>query len=282
MAKTLYDGRISPIMIQAENLDDAWHTTLYRCFQHGYKYRVEHGSYAGQDRYEFDCVTVVIKDPPAGVDGEYLVPLMPEGNGLVPPTSKAYVEDYFARYLMSDQKTEHEDYTYGERLVNPCHRPVGRPSLDRPHVLVADENSWCTNAPFSNVNQISEVVRLFAEKGEGTNQATMEIAMPWDILLQDPPCMRLIDCRVRYDKLHLFVYFRSWDLYSGFPANLGAIELLKQYMVEMIKCRPGSRLPNIGNGQIIAFSKGLHIYSQYLPVVEARFGRSYEKIRGGA
>ncbi len=100
-------------------------------------------------------------------------------------------------------------------------------------------------------NQIEEVIRIYKNEGFGTNQAIMEIGMPSDLKLTDPPCLRLIDTRVRYGKLHFFLYFRSWDLWSGFPSNLGGLELVKQYMAGEI---------GVGNGEIVACSKGLHLY----------------------
>ena len=57
--------------------------------------------------------------------------------------------------------------------------------------------------------------------------------------------------RVRDNRLNFIVYFRSWDLWAGFPSNLAAIQLLKEYMASEI---------GVGDGEIIAMSKGLHIY----------------------
>ena len=102
-----------------------------------------------------------------------------------------------------------------------------------------------------NVNQVEEVIKMYKTEGHGTNQAIMEIGMPSDIKLVDPPCLRLIDTRIRYGKLHFMLYFRSWDLWGGMPSNLGGLQLVKQYMAEEI---------GVGNGEIIAASKGLHLY----------------------
>jgi len=253
-----------PVIILARDLDEAWHAALKLCFMYGYEWVVESGSYKGQKRYEFDSVEVHIKDPGNGP----LVPTMPEGSGLTPPTSREYVENYFATYLMSAEKTEHEDYTYGERLVNPRLRFVERPKRE--------DKAKVTDGPLMRVNQIEEIIKEIIFSKGNSNQTCMEIAMPNDVLLNDPPCLRLIDVRVRYGRLHLFVYFRSWDLYAGFPANLGALELLKQYMVQEINQRSDL---NLRNGSIVAFSKGLHIYEQYYPVVEARLGKTKEELR---
>ena len=97
-----------------------------------------------------------------------------------------------------------------------------------------------------------------------TNQAVMEIGMPSDIKLTDPPCLRLIDTRVRYGKLHFILYFRSWDLWGGFPSNLGGIELVKQYMADEI---------GVENGEIIACSKGLHLYEYAWELAKQRAGK---------
>ena len=95
------------------------------------------------------------------------------------------------------------------------------------------------------------MIKLYKEKGFGTNQAIMEIGMPSDIKLDDPPCLRLIDTRIRYGKLHFILYFRSWDLWGGLPANLAGIQNLKEYMSGQI---------GVEDGEMIVESKGLHLY----------------------
>jgi thymidylate synthase len=168
-----------------------------------------------------------------------------------------------ADYLYADALSPNEDYRYGERLVAPKFRTVERPGLGTRHVVKGD-------ALPMGVDQVKEVVRIYREGGFGTNQCTMEIAMPNDILLADPPCCRLIDTRVRYGRLHFVIYFRSWDLYAGFPVNLGGMELLKQMMAEEI---------GVENGSMVVASKGLHIYEQYYELVECQTQRSLEELR---
>jgi thymidylate synthase len=79
----------------------------------------------------------------------------------------------------------------------------------------------------------------------------MAVGNEQSISLPDPPCLRAIDTRIRDGKLNFVVYFRSWDLWAGFPANLAALQLLKEYMSSEI---------GVGDGEIIALSKGLHLY----------------------
>jgi len=143
-----------------------------------------------------------------------LIPDVPQG--VPPPTSMEYVESYLP-YLMTAHKAEGEQYTYGQYLEK----------------------------------QITEVIRMYKEDGYNTNQAFMAVGDSQSIVLSDPPCLRAIDTRIRDDKLHFFVYFRSWDLWAGFPSNMAAVQLLKEYMASEI---------GVGDGEIIAMSKGLHLY----------------------
>jgi len=143
-----------------------------------------------------------------------LVPTVPQG--VPPPTSMEYVEDYLP-YLMTAHKGEGEQYTYGQYLEK----------------------------------QIPEVIKMYKEDGFNTNQAFMAVGDAGSINLDDPPCLRGIDTRILDQKLHFFAYFRSWDLWAGFPSNLAAIQLLKEYMASEI---------GVSDGELIASSKGLHLY----------------------
>jgi thymidylate synthase len=77
--------------------------------------------------------------------------------------------------------------------------------------------------------------------------------------------LRGIDTRISDGKLHFVVYFRSWDLFNGFPANLGAIQLLKEYMAAEI---------GVEDGEIIASRKGLHIYDYVFELAKLRCGKN--------
>ncbi|NQU74447.1 MAG: thymidylate synthase [Candidatus Omnitrophica bacterium] len=227
-------NELKPVHIEAFDLDDAWFQCLCEILEKGHVYKIDRGSYAEQRRLEFDFVTIRVKNP-----SHQIIPIMPEALGIPAPTSLDYIKQYLS-YLLTGTKTKTEDYTYGERLVEPKVR------IEE----VVDGKKMSREMPL-DCNQVEEVIKIYKTHGFGTNQAVMEIGMPSDIKLVDPPCLRLIDTRVRYGKLHFFLYFRSWDLWGGFPSNLGGLELVKQYMAEEI---------GVENGEIIAASKGLHLY----------------------
>ncbi len=233
------EALMQPVYINAFDLDDAWFQCLSAILEKGQVYRITRGSYAGERRLEFDFITVRVRKP-----AHQIIPLIPEGLSIPAPTSMEYVNNYL-QYLLTGNKTGTEDYTYGERLVEP---------KVKVEEIVVDKRGnhlkMVKDMPLK-VNQIEEVIKIYKIEGYGTNQAIMEIGMPSDIKLKDPPCLRLIDTRVRYGKLHFIIYFRSWDLWGGFPSNLGGLQLVKQYMAEEI---------GVEDGEIIACSKGLHLY----------------------
>ena len=233
---------MKPVYIEARDLPDAWFQCIYRIFEDEctHEYCVDRGSFEGQKRREFDLVMVHIKYPGT----RSLIPDIPAELGIPAPTSLEYVEEYL-QYLMTDKKAENELYTYGERLTNPR--------------VVIEGKEYTLG-----LNPVQEVIDIYRQNKAGTNQAIMEVGMPQDILLEDPPCLRLIDTRLMEGKLHFVLYFRSWDLWAGFPSNLAAIQLLKEYMCQEI---------GVEDGSITAISKGLHLYEYSFALALKRLRR---------
>ena len=197
-------------VVEARDLSEAWFLCLGKTLEEGHEYKIERGSYAGQQRKELDMVMVQIDYPGT----RPLVPDVPRG--VPPPSTLDYVESYLP-YLMTGHRKEGEQYTYRQYLEK----------------------------------QIAEVIRMYREDGYNTNQAFMAVGDTQSIYLPDPPCLRMIDTRIHEKRLSFVLYFRSWDLWAGFPSNLAAIQLLKEYMA----CEIG-----VEDGELVAMSKGLHLY----------------------
>ena len=157
---------------------------------------------------------------------------------------------------MSARKEPGESYTYGERLTKV---PLTGDKLDwweEDNTEIIDKREVDGNAVFKEdgqiyLNQIEWVINTYKEFGQRNNQLVLQVAHPSDLTLLDPPCLRSIDTRIQNDALHFFVYFRSWDLWNGFPANLAAIQNLKEYMAAEL---------GINDGEMVVESKGLHLY----------------------
>jgi thymidylate synthase len=197
-------------IIEARDLSEAWSLCLRKILEEGHEYKIDRGSYAGQQRKELGLAVIEVKYP----GSRPLIPDVPLG--VPPPSTMDYVESYLP-YLMTAHRKEGEQYTYGQYLEK----------------------------------QIAEVIRMYREDGHNTNQAFMAVGDDKSIYLPDPPCLRMIDTRILEGKLHFVVYFRSWDLWAGFPSNLAAIQLLKEYMSSEI---------GVEDGELVAMSKGLHLY----------------------
>ena len=247
---------IKPISIKAKSLPDAWFNAVYNILDYGRRFKIDRGSYAGQERLEFDFFTCQIENPHLrDVDGRPLVPEMPEGSTLPPPVEKNYIDQYW-QYLMTSEKQPGEQYTYGERLNGSV---IYGPYSRSRYIDATDAHSFDPTGKF--FSQVKMAIWTYKNKGPRNNQMILQVGQPTDMLLEDPPCLRHIDTRIQDGALHFFPYFRSWDLWNGFPANLAGISVLQEYMAAEI---------GVEQGDMIVSSKGLHLYDYAVELAEMR------------
>jgi len=229
-----------PFFLTAKTIPDAWFQLIYNLFDNAYAQKIQKGSFENeQRRLQYPGIAVYIEHPYYD-----MVPTIPSNSGIPAPTTKEYIEDYFVNYLMNPELAENETYRYSSRIHHPM--PKGGTQFER----------------------VIEILR----ETPLTNQAVIEIATPLDLDIccgkdgkLDPPCLRLLDFKVIPvdDELMLTVsaYFRSWDLWAGFPTNLGGIELLKQFVASETSLK---------NGPIYAYSAGAHIYGYQEQIARLR------------
>jgi thymidylate synthase len=238
--------------ITARDLPDAWFQTLYKILEEGTVFKIDRGSYAGQKRLEFDWITVHIKNP--GV--RPLLPHIEPHYNIPNPVADDYLDEYLP-YLMTGELKPGESYTYGSRMnkaIIPGAWPSHYENLNYKNILIQEEDVWHNNKIIVDcyfLSQVELLIWTYKNKGYRNNQMILQVGQPTDMLLQDPPCLRHIDTRIQDGKLNFYPYFRSWDLWGGFPANLGGIQLMKEYIAAEI---------GVEDGEIIASSKGLHLY----------------------
>jgi thymidylate synthase len=193
---------------------------MWCCIRNGYFYTVEQGSYKGQLRKQLDYVVIIVEQP----GSKPLAVKVPETLGFSSPTSETKIYNYFINYLISDAVPQNTQYTYGQFITS----------------------------------QIDQVINKLKNSNGNTNQATITIGNEKSVYLEDPPCLRLIDFKVVNKRLDMHLFFRSWDLFSALPENLGGLQLLKEYVL--------SFLPQFEDGKIIAYSSGIHLYEMYFPL----------------
>jgi len=231
---------MQPFFLRAKTIPDAWFQLIYNIFDNAYVQQIQLGSFEKEQyRLQYPGIAVYIEHP-----GEDMVPTMPPGSGLPAPTTQDYIEDYFVNYLMDPKLSENETYKYASRVHHPM--PKGGTQLER-------------------------VIKMLKETPL-TNQAVVEIGDPEDHDVcfgndgkLDPPCLRLLDFKAipSGEELMLTVscYFRSWDLWAGFPTNLGGIELLKK----LVASEAGLK-----SGPMYAYSAGAHIYGYQEDIARMR------------
>jgi thymidylate synthase len=230
-----------PFYLQAKTISDAWFQLIYNIFDHSYTQKIQRGSFEKEQyRLQYPGIAVYIEHP-----YEDMIPVIPQALNIPSPTTMEYIEDYFANYIMDPALGENETYKYSSRIQHPM--PKGGTQLER-------------------VIQVLKETPL-------TNQAIVEIGSPddHDVCIGndgklDPPCLRLIDFKVmpgNNNELVLSVscYFRSWDLWAGFPTNLGGLELLKNYVAAEA---------NLKNGPMYVYSAGAHIYGYQEDIARIR------------
>jgi thymidylate synthase len=200
--------------IKATTIPDAWFQCLSKVQEVGFKYTVERGSFEGDTRLEFDWITILITHP-YSEPYDSMLPDIPPQLGIPNPVENGYVEQYIP-YLMSEVIQKDEQYTYGS-------------------LIGSQRDFWID----------------ILKKTPRSNQAILQVGAPGHEYLSHSPCLRHIDMRVKDGELIFYPYFRSWDLWGGFPANLAGIAVLQKYMADEMR---------VSQGPICASSKGLHIY----------------------
>ena len=229
-----------PFFLTAKTISDAWFQLIYNLFDNAYEQRIQKGSFENEQyRLQYPAIAVYIEHPHCD-----MVPTIPPNSGIPAPTTEEFIQDYFVHYLMNPELSENETYTYASRIHTTM--PKGGTQFER-------------------------VIDMLSETPL-TNQAVIEIATPLDLDLcygkdgkLDPPCLRLLDFKAIPVKeeivLTVSAYFRSWDLWAGFPTNLGGIELLKQFVASET---------HLKSGPIYAYSAGAHIYGYQEEIARLR------------
>lgn len=249
--------------LEEYDLGNAWFSALDKIMSSGRKYLITKGSYEGIHRIGMPIV-INIRNP----GNKPLYPIVPEG--IPAPTTQEDIEEYVA-YLITGDKQPNEHYTYGEDLCwlvpwviqhykdggdgnNHCYMTVGRPET----VFFYEKGfSYDENITVKN-EQSGDIV------------LARSITNSWNKLpgvKGSSQCLRGIDTWIDAGKLHFWVYFRSWDLWGGFPVNLGGIQLMKETMAKEI---------GVEDGPMIVSCKDLHVYEHSWVVALMRLRKDEE------
>lgn len=241
-----------PVQIMANDLNDAYFTLLNHVWNYGRKYRIDTGSFAGAHRLEFDFCSGFIRYP----HSRPLSPIMPEG---IPPvtTDEKLELEYFPNYLMNPELKGNEHYRYSSWINGIDHYSEFFHNEPAESTRLREEHSKREETP------LEWVIRHFSEKGYGNNHCYINVGnvdsgFNYDIPYKHEgdrrtsPCLRGIDFKIKDHYLIMSVVFRSWDLYAGFPENMGGLTLLNEYICD--------QLHDVQPGPLAFTSAGLHAY----------------------
>ncbi len=246
------------VFVEEKTLDSMWFVLLSEVYKHGRKNHIDYGSFAGSNRLEFDYVAGTIEFPTT----RPLAPIVPEG---VPPvTTDEEIEKYFTNYLMNGELEANEHYKYatwiagGDYVIPRAEWWRGGLYTDKLKIRVPNQVQW--------------IIDHYKSKGHGNNHCYIQVGYPessfaYDISWKDEserqtsPCLRGIDTHIKDGKLCFAVIFRSWDLFAGFPENMGGITMLMEYMADQLEIETGP----------LSFScLKLHCYDSQIEAVKAR------------
>lgn len=245
-------GKYKPSFVEARDLNEAYFMLLSDCWNYGYAYEVTEGSNKGTKRLELCMAAGIIQFPHT----RPLAPIMPEG--ISPTTTDEKIEQYFAEYLMDHTVNSNEEYKYSEWINGHWKKGINfKNKFGISEYHKESQLDWC--------------IRHFKEKGLGNNHCFITVGDPtmnfnYDIPYSNEterrtsPCLRGLDIKVKGNKVILGVIYRSWDLFAGFPENMGGFALLNQYIANELE---------IEAGPLTFYSQGLHCYDYQLKSVMA-------------
>lgn len=234
-----------PIFIQGKTLGDTWFQLLSSLWSNGREYLITNGSHAGETRLSFDMVSGFIEYP----HQRPLAPILPPTIQAIPTTDDD-IEKYFQNYLMNPNLSPGEEYRYSLWINDNIKNPY--------------------TGKF--ITAIEWVIEHFKKVGYGnahcyinigSNMSNFEYDKPYKNETErgTSPCLRGLDFKIKDYKLLIGVIYRSWDLYGGWPENMGGFTLLNEYVCEM--------LGDVFYGPMAFFSMDLHCYKHQIGALKS-------------
>jgi thymidylate synthase len=265
-----------PVDVCGKTIDQVWFQLLKQVLIYGRPYKKDEGSFAGEDMLELDRVSGTIFEPlQYNVSGIRKPLAVTVPGGVDAPTTDEYIERYFVEYLMDSNLPPTEHYRYSTFITG------GRYTLPKLDFLIPDRPSWYSadEVMVKVPNQIQWCIDHYKTKGFHNNHCLMQLGYPESNLAYDKPfedetergtspCLRLIDTKIVKDPdgefyLCFYVTFRSWNLWGGWPTNIGGLALLMEYMAHELEVNPGPLSFN---------SKAMNIYKFQLTSLMNRVG----------
>lgn len=228
-----------PIIVEAENLSDAWHRAVKAMMNVGHDRKV--------DAPEYQCMT---KDSPM-----FIIVKRPGSEPQIHPMAPLQKEmaDEYAKNLihgMPNANAENEfDYTYFSRLRCYPDCEVRASVTGRSTQSELDEQVKKISDGKCVVKRIDQVeMALNAFRRDPTRRSVvMHTWIPARDLVKfgpkrdksSSPCLVLIHPQIVEGKLHFFITMKTNDLFNAWPLNAYGFVALQKYMADQLNLKIG-------------------------------------------
>jgi thymidylate synthase len=242
------DGNIPVLMVEGNNLAEAWEKSLVSAYGNGCEIKTEYDK--PEDPPSKDCTMIIVvrdplaepmihKDLPGGLEDlqEYVMEVL-DG-----------IKDHCLRNPDDPEDTRWE-YTYHQRLFGYS---------------------------FPHSTEIFDQIELLSEKLAKTPHTRRAQAITWkvweDNFCYDPACLQSIWCRLLQADddqwlLNTNVRFRSNDAYKAAFMNMFALIQLQAKIAERIAALSGK---TVKLGRYVHQADSYHVYGSYFKEFEGRF-----------
>lgn len=280
----------NPVFVVGRNLDETWFKLLVGLCKSGRFIKVDEGSFQDDFRLEFDYASGVIQEAVQYSDSGQMLNMAPTvPDGCPPPTTDEKIHNYYKNYLLNSTLASNEHYRYSTWIVGGKYElpQVSFPgkitikSKERFPIIVPNQLEWGIE------HYAKSFLKKGADGGFGNNHVALQIGYPESNLAYDTrystelgrgtsPCLRILDTKIikGHDGewyLCFSVYFRSWDLWGGFPENMGGLAHLMHYMATALTVRTST---TIRPGYLAFSAAKLHVYGHSMQILAMRTGNS--------
>lgn len=210
-------------MIICKTIPEARSQAIEKAIMCGYVQQIERGS------FENECFRIQLHYLSIRITNHCFdrVPVPPTTDWPIEMT-QSHGENYYQKYILSPEPpNENEIYTYGSRI--------------------------------NEGNQLAKAMDMLLKTPQ-TNQAVIEVGRREDIDLHEPSCLRGIQFVFDNDKLNMFVWFRSHDIFAGLPENFFGLSQLLADVAEYA---------GLAVGDFIYHGSASHLYNYQLDFMES-------------
>lgn len=208
------------LIVRAPTVRAAYLRLLWHVLSFGVRSPTQHGS----DQRELLDVLAVVSDEPAEPERFSYAEWMPfTRESLGQREADGSYTGYLGQFLQAGREAG-VSYTYGGRL-----RAFG-----------------------GTIDQVAAIVAELRRSGESRRAVAALWSPAEDMGGDNPPCLNLVQARLRNGAVHLTAYFRSHDIYRAWASNAYALRALQGQIAGEL---------GAGMGELAVFSHSAHIYA---------------------